>query len=118
MAYVILATVFALIFTAASFAADIYPSGSGNTQGVTDKTSTPVTNLNINGTVISVDQTDGRVRVKDYLGAVTELKTDKSTVVTKGFKPAKFSDVRAGDTVLISFDANSTAQQINVSETK
>jgi hypothetical protein len=119
MNYVLLSAVISFLFVAVSFSADIYPSGSGGTQQapISPNATTPA-NLNINGKVLSIDHQAGRIRVSDYLGTVTELKINNTSVITKGFKPAQLSDVNVGDTVLVSYDAGSAIQQLNVSETK
>ena len=98
-------------------AADTVPTVPGADQSTNPGAGTAIIS-NINGMVVSVDQSSRRVRVRDFTGNVVELKADAGSEVTKGTRPASFADVKAGDNVLVTYNGQDTIRKLNISEVK
>jgi hypothetical protein len=93
----------------------INSSGSGNTQGVTDPSRSVGAVGSALGVISSLDRGSNRIRVRDTVGSVTELKLDDKTEIRNGQTAATFSDLNAGDTVRVEYDpATLVARKIEV----
>lgn len=116
MKYAIHGALLGALICGTSFAADSHSTANPSADS-TNAVNTAGVVKSVSGTVQSVDQEAQRIRIRDnQSGSVTELKVDSGTTVTRGDDQVSFLNVEAGDTVLVAYAPDKTADSIQISE--